>query len=83
MYFHRWNGEEKFAPVITVFSAPNYCGTYENKAAVLVSEEQNIDILSFNEVEDQPYLLPLDYPKTDAFTFLHADLMAYSLDFLY
>ena len=27
---HHWNGKDKFPPVITVFSAPNYCGTHEN-----------------------------------------------------
>ena len=32
---HRWNGNEEFPPVITIFSAPNYCDVYKNKGAVI------------------------------------------------
>lgn len=32
---HRWSGYDKFPPVITVFSAPNYCDFYNNKGAVI------------------------------------------------
>lgn len=31
----KWNGEGQFPPVITVFSAPNYCDVYKNKGAVI------------------------------------------------
>jgi serine/threonine-protein phosphatase 2B catalytic subunit len=32
---HRWNSISSVPPVITVFSAPNYCGSYNNKGAIL------------------------------------------------
>jgi hypothetical protein len=32
---HSW-GEREFPVVITVFSAPNYCDSYMNKAAIIV-----------------------------------------------
>ena len=32
---HRWNGNEQFPSVITIFSAPNYCDAYKNKGAVI------------------------------------------------
>jgi serine/threonine-protein phosphatase 2B catalytic subunit len=35
---HKWDGAESFPPVITVFSAPNYCGSYKNKGAVILLE---------------------------------------------
>ena len=31
----RWNGDEEFPAVITIFSAPNYCDVYKNKGAVI------------------------------------------------
>ena len=33
--FHRWGGKASFPSIITVFSAPNYCRTHGNKAAVV------------------------------------------------
>ena len=30
---HKWNGEQDFPAVITIFSAPNYCDVYNNKGA--------------------------------------------------
>lgn len=34
-----WEGEEQFPLVMTIFSAPNYCGSYQNRAAVAISNE--------------------------------------------
>ncbi len=31
----------------TIFSAPNYCGYYDNKAAVLVMEEGNLSLKQY------------------------------------
>ena len=33
---HNWNGVEDFPTVITVFSAPNYCGEFDNAGAIMV-----------------------------------------------
>jgi len=38
---HKWGGASAFPPIMTVFSAPNYCGTYSNKGAVIVLENDN------------------------------------------
>ena len=35
---HKWNRDSPIPPVITVFSAPNYCGIYHNKGAILKIE---------------------------------------------
>ena len=35
--FHLWEGEKEFPMVMTVFSAPNYCGAYQNFAAIVIS----------------------------------------------
>jgi serine/threonine-protein phosphatase 2B catalytic subunit len=35
--FHLWEGEKEFPMVMTVFSAPNYCGAYQNFAAIAIS----------------------------------------------
>jgi len=32
---HKWKGETTFPPVITIFSAPNYCDVYNNKGAII------------------------------------------------
>jgi len=32
---HKWGGSKEFPCLITIFSAPNYCGSYKNKGAVI------------------------------------------------
>lgn len=54
---HRWDGEASFPYVITLFSAPNYCDYYSNKAAVLILKEGGISIKQFDQ-SDHPYFLP-------------------------
>jgi len=34
---YQWEGPDNYPLVITVFSAPNYCGSYNNRAAVAIS----------------------------------------------
>lgn len=41
---HRWGGHQAFPSVITVFSAPNYCGEYNNKGAVILIENDKMNI---------------------------------------
>jgi len=46
-----------FPSVITLFSAPNYCETYNNKGAILRYENSIINIKQFSS-STQPYVLP-------------------------
>lgn len=41
---HNWGTKSQFPYVVTVFSAPNYCGSYDNKAAVLVLKNNNLHV---------------------------------------
>ena len=54
---HRWDGPSSFPYVITLFSAPNYCDYYSNKASVLILENGNVSIKQYDQV-DHPYHLP-------------------------
>ena len=54
---HKWDGPQCFPQVITIFSAPNYCGYYDNKAAVLIIDEGSLSIKQYDESE-VPYRLP-------------------------
>lgn len=54
---HRWDGEASFPYVITLFSAPNYCDYYSNKAAVLILKDGGISIKQYDQSE-HPYFLP-------------------------
>ena len=54
---HRWDGESSFPYVITIFSAPNYCDYYSNKAAVLILKDDKISIKQYDQ-SDHPYFLP-------------------------
>lgn len=53
---HRWGGANAFPSVVTVFSAPNYQGSYKNKGAVLMLDGK-FNIKQFRETET-PYRLP-------------------------
>lgn len=61
---HRWDGPQSFPYVITIFSAPNYCGYYENKASVLIIDKGNLSLKQYEESEP-PYRLP---DNMDVFT---------------
>ena len=67
---HRWGGSQAFPSVITVFSAPNYCGSYKNKGAVILIENDKMNIKQYKDVE-QPFMLPNSL-----------DLFSWSLPFL-
>ena len=61
--FHLWHGKDEFPPVITVFSAPNYSNS-DNQASVLITDGENVDIRTFAERKDKPFILP---ERTNAF----------------
>lgn len=46
-----------FPSVTCVFSAPNYCDTYDNKAAIVVLQGKTLQVRQFHSVE-HPYILP-------------------------
>lgn len=54
--FHRWGGKSSFPPVITVFSAPNYCGSYGNKGAVILLKDGEMKVKQYKAVKE-PYRL--------------------------
>lgn len=43
-FMHKWGSKDSFPYVITIFSAPNYCGSYKNKAAVLILKNNNLQL---------------------------------------
>lgn len=50
----------EFPSVVTIFSAPNYCGTYDNKGAYFLVENGSVRVRQFNETP-APYDLPEGY----------------------
>jgi len=54
---HNHNARTGFPSVITIFSAPNYCDCYNNKGAILLFENNTLNIQQFNYVQ-HPYCLP-------------------------
>lgn len=57
---HRWGGPQAFPSCITVFSAPNYCGSHGNKGAVItITDAGKFGIKQYKDV-DHPYHLPGD-----------------------
>ena len=67
---YRWGAKDSFPYVITIFSAPNYCGSYKNKAAVLILKNNNLQLKQYADTEP-PYQLPEGL-----------DLFSWSLPFL-
>jgi serine/threonine-protein phosphatase 2B catalytic subunit len=48
---------KNFPQVITIFSAPNYCDTYNNKGAIIKFENNSLNIQQFHYTQ-HPYYLP-------------------------
>ena len=49
--------DTSFPSLITIFSAPNYCDVYQNKAAIMKYENNIVNIRQFN-CSPHPYWLP-------------------------
>ena len=54
---HQWNQNVDFPSVITIFSAPNYCDVYNNKAAVIKFKNNMVNIQQYN-YSPHPFILP-------------------------
>ena len=54
--FHHW-GKAGMPPVITQFSAPNYCDTYGNKAAIIKIKKGILEVQQY-EFIGHPYFQP-------------------------
>ena len=67
---HRWGAKDSFPYVITIFSAPNYCGSYKNKASVLILRGGSLQLKQYSDTQP-PYQLPEGL-----------DLFSWSLPFL-
>ena len=52
-----WNGEDKPAPVITIFSAPNYSKS-DNVGAILKTDGKSLNVHHYDETEKKPFILP-------------------------
>jgi len=55
--FQLLSEETQVPKVITIFSAPNYCDVYKNKAAFLIFADDQVDIKQF-DASPHPYFLP-------------------------
>ena len=53
-HMHRWGAKDSFPYVITIFSAPNYCGSYKNKASVLILKGGSLELKQYSDTEP-PY----------------------------
>lgn len=53
----KWNSQNRYPSVITVFSAPNYCDVYNNKGALIKLNQNNINIQQYN-YSNHPFILP-------------------------
>lgn len=49
---HLWNGQEEFPVVITLFSAPNYQGTYYNRASIAISNINDVENLKIQQFDE-------------------------------
>jgi len=54
---YKWKNSVDFPSVITIFSAPNYCDVYNNKAAVIKFVNNTVNIQQYN-YSPHPFILP-------------------------
>ena len=54
---YKWDDNVDFPSVITIFSAPNYCDVYNNKAAVIKFKNNMVNIQQYT-YSPHPFILP-------------------------
>ena len=54
---YNWEDQNDFPSVITIFSAPNYCDVYNNKAALIKIKDGQVNLQQFN-YSPHPFILP-------------------------
>ena len=54
---HKWGQSDSNPFVVTIFSAPNYCGSYKNTAAVLLVKNGRLSTETYKDVKG-PHQLP-------------------------
>jgi serine/threonine-protein phosphatase 2B catalytic subunit len=57
---HKFGNTKDFPACITVFSAPNYCGTYANRGAVITLFDNNLKLKTYTQ-EKNSFHLPVGY----------------------
>lgn len=67
---HKFGNTSDFPACITVFSAPNYCGTYANRGAVITLFNNNLKLKTYSQ-ESNSFHLPAGY-----------DLFSWSMPFV-
>ena len=45
--FHQWERQDSIPYIVTLFSAPNYCGIYRNKGAVCILKNKKMQLKQF------------------------------------
>lgn len=76
---HYFFGKKKDAPVITLFSAPNYCGK-GNLAAYARTMGDEFDIVQFDQAKNKPNL---GKQAENAFSYYMVDISVWTDEFLY
>ena len=54
---HKFGKSNAFPTCITVFSAPNYCGSYGNRGAIIILKENNLKLQTYTQDEGNFRLL--------------------------
>lgn len=74
--------DSTFPQVITLFSAPNYCGTYANKGAIIKIDNNDLKVIQYNFTPKPDILIQLGDAFTWSLPILSNSLMDMFVGFL-